>query len=65
MGTPQPGISADTFSYAVFRNADTGKTTSIAHNISDKPKTVRFSDGTELLAQARSLARVVRNAAGR
>lgn len=54
MGTPQPGISADT-----------AITTYLDHNTGSTPKTVRFPDGTELLAQARSLARVVRNAAGR
>lgn len=65
MGTPQPGISADTFSYAVFRKADTGQTTYLAHNASDAPKTVRFSDGTEMVVPAHRLARVVKTTEGR
>jgi len=56
LGTPDPGVRADTPLYAVFKRAD-GKKTYLAFNAGKAPLTVRFSDGQALTVAPGTLAR--------
>ncbi|MES2976932.1 MAG: glycosyl hydrolase [Pseudomonadota bacterium] len=59
MGAPVLDISADTFSYGVFKHPETGQKTYLAYNHGPTEKRVRFSDGVEMTAQPKSIARLV------
>jgi endoglucanase Acf2 len=56
LGTPDPGVRADTPLYAAFKRAD-GKKTYLAFNTGKAPLTVRFSDGQALTVAPGALAR--------
>jgi endoglucanase Acf2 len=56
MGPPDPGVTADTPLYAVFRRPD-GRRTHLAFNAGKAPITVRFSDGKVLEVGPGTLAR--------
>jgi hypothetical protein len=49
MGTPDPGVTADTTLYAVFKRPDGGRTY-LVHNPTRAPIEVRFSDGKTVTA---------------
>ncbi|OHB67008.1 MAG: hypothetical protein A2V70_01125 [Planctomycetes bacterium RBG_13_63_9] len=51
LGRVERTITADYPLYAVLRNGD--RTTHVVYNMSDRPRTVRFSDGTEVRAKKR------------
>jgi endoglucanase Acf2 len=55
LGTPDPGVTADTPLYAVFRRGD-GRRTYLAFNAGPAPLTVRFSDGRVLTVSPGNLA---------
>ncbi|MEU8351805.1 glycosyl hydrolase, partial [Streptomyces sp. NPDC048845] len=54
LGAPDPGVTADSPTAAVFSRD--GTRTYAAHNFTDAPRTVTFSDGGELTVPARSTA---------
>ncbi|MGW6917528.1 glycosyl hydrolase [Kitasatospora sp. NPDC054939] len=54
LGAPDPSITADTPTAAVFTRG--GTRTHVAHNFTTAPRTVRFSDGFTLTVPARSTA---------
>lgn len=56
MGTPDPGVTANTPLHAVFRRAD-GSRTYLAFNAGKAPLAVRFSDGQQLTVPPGQLAR--------
>jgi len=55
LGVPDPGVTADTTLYAVFKRAD-GSKTYLAFNATTSPISVRFSDGKELQVAPGQLA---------
>ena len=56
MGPPDFGVVADTPLFSVFRRAD-GRRTYLAYNATSAAMTVRFSDGTQMTVQPRTLGR--------
>lgn len=57
LGTPDATITADTPLHAVFKRPD-GNRTYLAYNARSTPLTVKFSDGTRLTVEPRSLGRL-------
>jgi len=59
MGRPDFSVGADTALYSVFLRED-GTRTYLAYNAGQRPRTVRFSDGTRLKVAPRSLGQLQR-----
>lgn len=57
MGSPALDITADTMMYGVFDGSKDGQRTYLAYNSAASSKTVKFSDGQELVVEPGQLAR--------
>lgn len=57
MGSPALGVTADAMMYGVFDRSADGQRTYLAYNASPSDRTIKFSDGEELMVAPGQLAR--------